>query len=219
MKLCHMYGIEKSHTTPYHPAGNGQFKRLNHTLHNLLRTLPLTKKRDWSSYLPQVTFAYNTNAHHSTGESPFFLMFGQDPQLPVDFLLGRVQEPEAGHPHDWIMEHQTRLRPAFESETRHLEAAAARLKEHYDKHIRDIPLREGQLVLLRDTGVSARHKIQYIWSTTVYKLLKAPGVGRSADTVAPMHNLQQVKHVHCSQLKGDSAFSTLFIEHFSYTSM
>lgn len=143
MKLCHMYGIEKSHTIPNHPAGNGQCERLNRTLYNLLRTLPLTKKRNWSSYLPQVTFAYNTNAHHFTGDSPFFLMFGQDPQLPMDFLLGRVQEPVAGHPHDWIVEHQSRLRHAFESATRHLEAAAAWRKEHYDKHVRDNPLQEG----------------------------------------------------------------------------
>lgn len=201
-QLCYMYGIAKSHTTPYHPAGNGQCERFNRTLHNLLRTLPITKKRDWSCYLPQVTFAYNTTAHQSTGESPFFLMFGQDPQLPVDFLLGRVQEPAAGHPHDWIVEHQTRLNHAFESATKHLEAAAARRKENYDRHVRDVPFQEGQLVFLRDTGVRGRHKIQDIWSSTVYKVLKAPGVGGSVYTVAPMNDLQQVKHVHRSLLKG-----------------
>lgn len=41
-------------------------------------------------------------------------MFGQDPQLPVDFLLGRIQEPVVGSTHDWNLEHQTRLRHAFE---------------------------------------------------------------------------------------------------------
>ncbi|KAK9519951.1 hypothetical protein VZT92_022642 [Zoarces viviparus] len=164
-QLCSMYGIEKSHTTPYHPASNGQCEHFNRTLHNLLRTLPVTKKRDWSCYLPQVTFSYNTTAHQSTGESPFFLMFGQDHQLPGDFLLGRVQEPVAGSAHDWIVEHQTRLRHAFEGAAKHLEATAAQREKHYDQHVRDIPLQEGQLVYLRDVGVRGRHKIQDIWSS------------------------------------------------------
>lgn len=93
--LCHLYGVGKSRTTPYHPAGNGQCERFNHTLHNLLRTLPATRKRDWASCLPQVLFCYNT-PHQGTGESPFLLMFGQEPSFPIDFLLGHVQDPVPG---------------------------------------------------------------------------------------------------------------------------
>jgi hypothetical protein len=36
----------------------------------------------------------------------------------------------------------------------------------------------------------------------VYKVLKAPGMGGSVYTVAPVHNPQQVKHVHRSLIKG-----------------
>lgn len=200
-QLCSMYGIEKSHTTPYHPAGNGQCERFNRTLHNLLRTLPATKKRDWSCYLPHVIFSYNTTTHQSTGESPFFLMLGQNPQLPVDFLLGRVEEPVAGSTHDWIVEHQTRLRHAFEGATRHLEAAAARHKQHHDQHVREVPLRAGQLVYLKDVGLRGRHKIQDIWASVLYKVLRAPDVGGSVYTIAPLDDPDMVKHVHRSLLK------------------
>uniref|UniRef100_A0A8C6TU90 Gypsy retrotransposon integrase-like protein 1 n=1 Tax=Neogobius melanostomus TaxID=47308 RepID=A0A8C6TU90_9GOBI len=134
-QLCELYNIQKTRTTPYHPTGNGQCERFNRTLHNLLRTLPTTKKRDWACYLPQVTFAYNTTSNQSTGESPFFLMFSQDPQLPVDFLLGRVEEPVPGSIQDWIVEHQRRLKHAFEEAKRHLEAAAAHRKACHDTHV------------------------------------------------------------------------------------
>lgn len=96
-QLCSMYGTEKSHATPYQQAGNGQCEWTNHTLHNLLSNLPGTKNSDCSCYLPQVTFSYTTPQR--TGESPFLLMFGQDLHLPVDFLLGREQEPVAGSTH------------------------------------------------------------------------------------------------------------------------
>lgn len=106
-QLCSLYGIEKSRTTPYYPAGNGQCERFNRTLHILLHTLPVSRKRDWQSCLPQLLFSYNTTPHQSTGESPFFLMFGQEPRLPVDFLLDRVQDPVGGEVNEWIQEHQS----------------------------------------------------------------------------------------------------------------
>ncbi|KAJ8401524.1 hypothetical protein AAFF_G00384430 [Aldrovandia affinis] len=176
-------------------------ERFNRTLHNLLRTLPLTKKRDWTSYLPQVVFSYNTAAHQSTGESPFYLMFGQDPILPIDFLLGRVEEPTEGGVHDWVMEHQTRLQVAFDGARERLRAAADRRKERHDQKVRDAPILEGQLVYLRDHSVRGRNKIQDLWSSVVYRVLKAPKEGGSVYTIAPLDDLDKVKHVNRTQLK------------------
>ncbi|XP_077378012.1 uncharacterized protein LOC144019084 [Festucalex cinctus] len=127
-QLCCLYEVAKSRTTPYHPAGNGQCERFNRTLHNLLRALPISRKRDWVSCLPQVLFAYNTTPHQSTGESPFYLMFGREPRLPIDFLLGRVQDPVRREVQDWVVEHQARLHVAFEGAKERLFAAAARRK-------------------------------------------------------------------------------------------
>lgn len=88
-QLCQLYGVQKTHTVPYHPQGNGQCKRFNRTLHDLLRTLSLEQKRSWTCHIAQVCFAYNTIPHQTTGESPYFLIFGQAPRLPVDFLCSQ----------------------------------------------------------------------------------------------------------------------------------
>ncbi|XP_056118703.1 uncharacterized protein LOC130096084 [Rhinichthys klamathensis goyatoka] len=200
-QLCSLYQVGKSRSTPYHPAGNGQCERFNRTLHNLLRTLSPERKRDWASCLLQVLFCYNTTPHQTTGESPYFLMFGQEPRLPIDFLLGRVQEPVAGRVHQWVEEHQARLRVAFEGARDRLQVAANRRKVKHDRRVKELPLYEGQLVYLRDHGVRGRHKIHDLWSSTLYRFVKAPPVGGSVYTIAPEQDREKVRHVHRSSLK------------------
>ncbi|KAL2102439.1 hypothetical protein ACEWY4_001607 [Coilia grayii] len=200
-QFCSLYGVAKSRSTPYHPAGNGQCERFNRTLHNLLRTIPTTQKHDWASCLPQVVYCYNTTPHPTTGESPYFLMFGREPTLPIDFLLGRVQEPLPGTVQDWIAEHQVKLRLAFQGARDRLEAAADRRKERHDRQVHEVPLQEGQLVYLRDLSVRGRHKIQDLWSPVSYQVLKVPTGNGAVYTIAPVSNLEKARNVHRDQLK------------------
>lgn len=46
--------------------------------------------------------------------NPYFLMFAQEPHLPVDFLLGRVPEPADGRVEDWVWEYQQQLQVAYD---------------------------------------------------------------------------------------------------------
>lgn len=78
-------------------------------------------------------FLYNTTIHQSTGESPHFLMFGQEPHLPIDILFGRVKEPAPGSVSDWVQKHQQRLQVAFDAAKECLKAAALHRKEHHDR--------------------------------------------------------------------------------------
>ena len=128
-------------------------------------------------------------------------MFGREPRLPIDFLLGRVQDPVPGKVQDWVAEHQARLRVAFEGAHDRLLAAAGRRKERHDQHVHDKPLRVGQLVYLRDHSARGRHKISDLWSSVVYQVLRAPRGEGAVYTIAPVADLEKVRNVHRNMLK------------------
>lgn len=137
-------------------------------LHNLLCTLPATPKRDWVPCLKQVLFCYNTTLQHASGESPYFLLLGQEQQLLFNFLLGRVPEPVVGSMHVWIIEHQATVHIAFKGAQNSLKVAAACCKQHYDCNVHDDPLEEDQLLYLCNLSMRDDHKIQDLWRSEVY---------------------------------------------------
>ncbi len=136
-RLCKVYGVQKSHTTLYHPQGNGQCERFNRTLHDLLQTLPPEKKKRWPQHLPQLVYAYNTTVHGSTGMSPYYLLFGCEPKLPVDFLLNNQLEETVETPEQWIVEHQGRLQAAYGEVQKRLREKVVHRNRSYQGRIND----------------------------------------------------------------------------------
>ena len=49
-ELCKAFGVTKTHTTPYHPMGDGLVERMNRSVLNLLRGL-VEKEEDWEEHL------------------------------------------------------------------------------------------------------------------------------------------------------------------------
>ena len=86
--LCKLMGTQKVWTSPYHPQTNSQCERFNSTLINMLGTLPKEKKSEWKNHIGILVHAYNCTRNSATGFSPYFLMFGRQPHLPIDVTLG-----------------------------------------------------------------------------------------------------------------------------------
>ncbi|KAL2085064.1 hypothetical protein ACEWY4_020582 [Coilia grayii] len=196
-QLCQMYGIQKSRTTLYHPQGNGQCERFNRTLHDLLRTLPVAEKRRWPQHLPQLTYAYNTTPHQTTGHSPYFLMFGQHPRLPMDFLLGNNgTSQEHDSVEEWIQKHQQSVQLTQEHVRQRATDQARRRNEGHNDRVNDAGFQEGQLVLLRNHP-QGRNKIQDHWHADMFQVLHRAG---TVYTVAPVGG-GLCRQVHRTELR------------------
>ena len=50
----------------------------------MLRKYVNERKDDWDIYLDTCTFAYNTSRHESTLHTPFEVMFGRKPVIPIE---------------------------------------------------------------------------------------------------------------------------------------
>ena len=136
-EICGLYGVYKTRTSPYHPQGNGQIERFNHTLCSLIKSLSVAERRRWPDALPHLVMIYNTTPHCITGISPYTLMFERKPVLPVDQLISNTE-------HNWnesyVQEQSELLRRAQAVAKECLMRAADADKQRWDRRAHAGPI-------------------------------------------------------------------------------
>lgn len=165
-------GVRGSHTTPYHPMGNGQVERFNRTLLSMLRTLNDNEKADWRRSLQKVVHAYNCTRSEATGFSPYFLLFGRSPRLPIDLMFNlpcdEKQQSHANYVADW----RARIQDAYAIASKTAEKEAGRGKRYYDRKTHGVDLHIGGRVLIRNLSErGGPGKLRSHWENTVYKVV------------------------------------------------
>ena len=81
-------GLEyKLYTPPYHPALNGRIEGF-HAFLKAFITKHMVPQLEWDVLIPLACATYNFIPNEHSKESPFFLMFGRNPALPLNILLG-----------------------------------------------------------------------------------------------------------------------------------
>ena len=96
-EICDIMGIAKTRTTAYHPQGDGQAERHNRTVQDMLAAFVSAQRDDWDLWLDPIVYAYNTSRQESTGLSPYELVFGKLPRLPLECELGVPLSNPATH--------------------------------------------------------------------------------------------------------------------------
>ena len=86
-QLLEMLDIHRLRTSAYHPQCDGETERFNRTIEQMLACYVAEEQAEWDVYLPKMAFAYNTSVHATTGLTPFEVVYGRKPKLPIDLMF------------------------------------------------------------------------------------------------------------------------------------
>ncbi|CAM6086260.1 unnamed protein product [Calypogeia fissa] len=84
-KLTEKYRVKHRKTTPYHPKCNGLMERANGIIGKILTKIVAEHKHDWDVNLFSAVYSYNLAYKSPTGQTPYFLVFGQTALVPIKF--------------------------------------------------------------------------------------------------------------------------------------
>ena len=76
-------GTKLNFSTAYHPQTDGQTKRVNQVLEDMLRMYVMDKPTKWEDYLHLVEFAYKNGHQASLGMSPYKSLYGRKYRTPM----------------------------------------------------------------------------------------------------------------------------------------
>ena len=81
--LFNGFGTNLNFSTTYHLESDGQTKRMNQVIEDMLRMYVMDKLSKWEDYLYLVEFDYNNGYHASLKMIPFEELYGRKCNIPV----------------------------------------------------------------------------------------------------------------------------------------
>ena len=140
-------GVKKVNARAYHPQSDGLIERFNRTLTDMLAKSVSTGTSDWDEKLPYVLFSYRASLQFSTGESPFFLLYCRDPQLPTETILLPPVDLQTVEVDDYKSAMVREMGSAWNQARQAVEKAQRQQKRQYDKSANDFKFSIGDMVL------------------------------------------------------------------------
>ena len=146
-EVCRLLGIDKQHTSFYHPETNSIAERFHGTLNSMMGKVVDEDQKNWDLCLPYVMAAYRATTHQATSYSPNYLMLGREVRSPADLVYGLPTDDRSTSYDAYTCEVEERMRSAYAIVREHLGRAAERMKQRYDLRVRPQKFRQGEWVL------------------------------------------------------------------------
>ena len=170
-ELSTIMKIKRNITAPYHPASNGKTERCHRFLNDILAKGLQGKSHDeWEDVLPAALMAMRTCVNDSSKFSPYFLIYGRDPVMPIDTLLTPRRRYYGD---DYLPTMLQRLHTAFVNVADNTKKARENIKQQADKKARQREFQVGDPVYLHDPVVKEgqTRKLRSPW-TPYYRIIE-----------------------------------------------
>ena len=141
------------YSTPYHPQSSGVVERFNSTFVTQLSKLQDTQNNNWDEYLQAVVFAYNSGIHKTTKHSPYELLYGRPPRLPIHTHPTHFS---FNKPNDYFEQLKKTLRIYHQASRTNMIQQQQSMKHAYDRNRPDPQLKIGDKVLTRIHGLRGK---------------------------------------------------------------
>ena len=148
-ELCTIMNMKKSHTTPYHPQGNAGPERFNRTLLDMLGTLENDQKEDWKKYGSSLVFYYNCIPHETTKLTPYELMYGRKPKLPIDIQFEEIRDVANRTTKEYVKELRDKIAHTRQIVEKYSEKAKKKNEKLYDLKAKAASICSGDKVLIK----------------------------------------------------------------------
>ena len=142
-----------------------------------------------------MVYAYNCTHSNATGFSPYYLLYGRHPLLPIDIEF-RVFVPELFEvvTYKCIQNLKKRLENAFQKANAFCEKEAVRSKQRFDRTAKCSKLLPGDLVLVRRKRFTLKHKIADKWESEPYEIVSQHSDGLPVYTVMRNNRERTLHH-------------------------
>jgi hypothetical protein len=148
-EMCQLLDVEHRMSTPFHPQGNSRVERMVKVVGNLISSFCQTY-RTWDKNLPLLTLAYRSTVHEVTGYTPNFVMTGREMSLPLDIMMGVLQDEEKPSVPEYVEKLKNRMETCFEDVRNSLKRFGERQKRYYNLSIYGKEFQPGDMVYLRE---------------------------------------------------------------------
>lgn len=127
----------------------------------MLKSFVDDNQENWDLLLNELAFAYRTAVHKTTGETPFEMVYGRQPKLPLDLFYEEGNEDsEPMEPQEYAVDIKLRLRNMYDRVRQNIELNVAKSKIYYDRNVRKTEYVVGDKVWLlnseRKKGLSPK---------------------------------------------------------------